>query len=220
MTTTPNDTNTNPRYFSASTVSLLGRVMGLVSAAIGFLAIGVFVGRDLSPGVAITLTFVAFGMLLLQAVGGQRFRVGPLAVGWLFAVGAMIGLSVGPVLAHYASADPVAISDAAITTALVVAAMGAGGLALGKDLTSWIRPLTFVIFGLVVVSLVLFLFGNGGSPLLSLAIAGVSAVCILVDLNYLRRHGTDDDAVLLATGIFVSIVNIFLSLLNIFSSDR
>ena len=33
----------------------------------------------------------------------------------------------------------------------------------------------------------------------------------------LRRRGTEDDAIWLATGIFVSIVNIFLSLLNLFS---
>ena len=33
-----------------------------------------------------------------------------------------------------------------------------------------------------------------------------------------RKHGTENDAIWLATGIFVSIVNIFISLLNIFSS--
>jgi modulator of FtsH protease len=44
-------------------------------------------------------------------------------------------------------------------------------------------------------------------------------VLILVDFNYIRRHGTEDDVVLLATGIFVSIVNIFLSLLNLFNGD-
>jgi modulator of FtsH protease len=36
-----------------------------------------------------------------------------------------------------------------------------------------------------------------------------------VDFNYLRRHATEDDVVWLATGIFVSIVNIFISLLNL-----
>ena len=46
----------------------------------------------------------------------------------------------------------------------------------------------------------------------------LSAALIVVDFNYLRKHGTEDDAIWLATGIFVSIVNIFVSLLNIFSS--
>jgi modulator of FtsH protease len=40
----------------------------------------------------------------------------------------------------------------------------------------------------------------------------------VVDFNVLRKHGTEADTIWLATGIFVSIINIFLSLLNIFSS--
>ena len=41
----------------------------------------------------------------------------------------------------------------------------------------------------------------------------------MVDFNYLRKHGTEADAVRLATGIFVSIVNIFLSLLQLLGDD-
>jgi len=94
--------------------------------------------------------------------------------------------------------------------------MGAVGFTLSKDLASWMRPLTFIILGLVVVSFVLLIFSSGGNPIISAAIAIVSALLIMVDFNYLRKHGTENDAVWLATGIFVSIVNIFLSLLNIF----
>ena len=204
---------------SITTATLLGRVMFLVAVSVGFLTLGSFIGRDLSPGVAIALSLAAFGMLIVQAVGGDRFRVGGFALGWLFAVALVIGLGLGPVLAYYASADPGAITQAAGATALVVAAMGTGGLVIGRDLSGWLRPLTFIVFGLVLVSLVLVLLGDGGSPILSLAIAAVSAVLILVDFNYLRRHGTEDDAVILATGIFVSVVNIFLSLLNLFSGE-
>ena len=46
----------------------------------------------------------------------------------------------------------------------------------------------------------------------------LSAALIVVDFNFLRKHGTEADAIWLATGIFVSIVNIFISLLNIFSA--
>ena len=204
---------------SISTATLLGRVMFLVAISVGFLTLGSFTGRDLSPGVAIALSFAGFGMLIVQALGGERFRVGGFALGWLFAVALVIGLGLGPVLAYYASADPGAITQSVGATALLVAAMGTAGLFIGRDLAGWLRPLTFAIFGLVLVSLVLVIIGDGGSPILSLAIAGVSALLILVDFNYLRRHGTEDDAVILATGIFVSIVNIFLSMLNIFSTE-
>lgn len=48
-----------------------------------------------------------------------------------------------------------------------------------------------------------------------LAFLVLSAALITVNFNYLRKHATEDDAIWLATGIFVSIVNIFLSLLNL-----
>jgi modulator of FtsH protease len=94
--------------------------------------------------------------------------------------------------------------------------MGAGGFALSKDLARWMRPLSYVILGCVSISFALLIFSSGGNPILSAIIAIVSALLIAVDFNYLRKHGTANDAVWLATGIFVSIVNIFLSLLNIF----
>lgn len=202
-----------------TTAALLGAVMFLVAAAVGFLAAGCFAGRDLSSGQAIVLSLIGFGMLLLQSFGGERFRIGSFAIGWLFAVALVIGLGLGPVLRSYANADSAAVTQAAAVTALVVAAMGAGGLAIDRDLAGWLRPLTYAIFGVLLASLLLVLLGSGGSPLISIAIGGISAVLILVDFNYLRQHGTEDDVVVLATGIFVSIVNSFLSLLNLFSQD-
>jgi FtsH-binding integral membrane protein len=221
MTTTPDRTSPAQQNAlpSTSTSGLLGKVLVLVAVAVGFAAAGAFVGRGLPPVAAFAITLGALGMLLIQALGGVRFRVGPFAVGWLYAVGLAIGLGAGPVLTQYASADPSAITNAAVTTALVVAAMGVCGFTVSKDPAGWMRPLMFAVLALLVLILVFFLTGNGGSPLLSIAIAGISAVLILVDVNYLRRHGTEDDAVLLATGIFVSVVNIFLSLLDLFSRD-
>ena len=79
------------------------------------------------------------------------------------------------------------------------------------------RPLSLLVFAACVVTIVLTLFGGTISPIISLVIYGLSAALIVVDFNYLRKHGTEADAIWLATGIFVSIVNIFVSLLNIFS---
>jgi modulator of FtsH protease len=66
---------------------------------------------------------------------------------------------------------------------------------------------------------VLLLVGAAGNPILSLAVLAVSAALLIVDFNYLRRHADEDDVVWLATGIFVSVVNIFLSLLNLFGRN-
>jgi len=205
------------RTRAISTTQLLGQVMFLVAIALGFCALGTWLGRDLAIGTARILSFVGFGMLLVSSFAGERFRVGPFAMAWLFATALMIGLGLGPVIAYFANVDEAALTQAFAGTAATVLGAGALGFALSKDLAPWIRPLSLIVFAACVGTIVWSLFGGTISPVISLLIYALSAALIVVDFNYLRKHGTENDAIWLATGIFVSIVNIFVSLLNIFS---
>ena len=67
-------------------------------------------------------------MLLVSSFGGERFRVGPFAMGWLFATATVIGLGLGPVIAYFATVDAAALTQAAAGTAATVAGCGALGL--------------------------------------------------------------------------------------------
>lgn len=199
-----------------STATLLGQVMFLVSIAIGFTVAGSYIGRDLAGGTAFMLFLAAFGMLIAQSFV-ERLRVGTFAVGWLYAIALLIGIGIGPALNYVIQSDPAAVTQAAGATALITLGMGAGGFALSRDLKAWMRPLSFIILGAVAVSFAMLLLSSGGNPILSAIVAIVASLLIAVNFNYLRKHGTADDAVWIATGIFVSIVNIFLSMLNLFS---
>ncbi len=201
----------------ADVATLLGQVMFLVAVALGFLTAGALIGQDLSQGTAFVLFLVAFGMLIAQSFV-ERLRVGTFAICWLYCIALLLGLGIGPTIGYFLENDGTVITQAAGCTALVTLGMGAAGFAMSKDLAAWMRPLSFLILGLVVVSFAMLIFSSGGNPLISAAIGIVSALLIMVDFNYLRKHGTKDDAVWLATGIFVSIVNIFLALLNIFDN--
>jgi modulator of FtsH protease len=205
-----------PRAISTS--QLMGQVLFLVAVALGFCALGTLIGRDLSLGAARACSFAGFGMLLVSSFAGERFRVGAFAMGWLFATALLIGLGLGPVIEYFATVEPKALTQAFAGTAATVLGAGALGFALSKDLAPWMRPLSLVVFALCCGTILWSLFGGTLSPLVSLAIYGLSALLIVVDFNFLRKHGTENDAIWLATGIFVSIVNIFISLLNIFSS--
>ena len=79
------------------------------------------------------------------------------------------------------------------------------------------RPLSLIVFVACAGTIILTLFAGTVSPAVSLIIYALSTALIVVDFNYLRKQGSEADAIWLATGIFVSIVNIFVSLLNIFS---
>ena len=148
---------------TVSTSAIFGRVM-LVGVAIGFLAVGSLIGRDIPSGTATILGFGAIGMIFAQSFV-RPLRAGPIGMLWLFAAALILGISLGPVLNAYAQAEP--------------------------------------------------LVGGAGNPLPSIAVLLVSCALLVVDFNYVRKHATEDDVVWLATGIFVSIVNIFLSLLNL-----
>jgi modulator of FtsH protease len=200
-----------------SSAAILGQVMFLVAVALGFLVVGTVVGRDLTEGAARACSFAGMGMLIVTWFV-DAVRRGPLGIGWLCGLSLLIGLGLGPLIAYLTEVDPGAITSAAGITALTVLGMGALGFVLDKDLSGWMKPLSYVVLGAVVISLGALVFGGLGtlSPVISLVILAASALLILVDFNYVRKHATEDDVVWLATGIFVSIVNIFLSLLNLF----
>jgi FtsH-binding integral membrane protein len=207
------------REAAISTSRLIGQVMFLVAVAIGFLSLGTVLGKDLSQGAAFACSIGGFVMLIIQSFGGARFRVGAFAIGWLYTLAFVIGLGLGPTINYFATVESDTLVQAAGGTALTVVGMGAAGFFMSKDLAPWMRPLSLIVFVMVLISLGFLIFGGAGalSPILSLIIYAASAGLIMVYFNYLRKHGTEDDTVLLATGIFVGIVNIFLSLLNLFS---
>ena len=207
------------RVREISTAQLLGQVMFLVAVALGFCALGTLLGRDLALGTARICSFAGFGMLLVSSFAGARFRVGAFAMGWLFATALVIGLGLGPVIAYFATVETSALTQAFAGTAATVAGAGALGFFLSKDLAPWMRPLSLVVFAACVATIVISLAAGSVSPWISGGIYLLSAALIVVDFNFLRKHGTERDTIWLATGIFVSIINIFLSLLNILSGD-
>ena len=144
-----------PAERGITTARLLGQVMFLVSVAVGFLALGIYMGRNLAVGTATICSFVGLGMLLVASFApGRLFRVGPFAVVWLYALAVVLGLGLGPIIQEYLSTQPQVVYQAAGMTGLVTLGMGAAGFAWDRDLARWMRPLSFIVLGLVVVSFV------------------------------------------------------------------
>lgn len=198
---------------------LLGQVMFLVSVAIGFTTLGTAMGQDLSNGTGFVLFLVGIGMLFISSFV-RALRVGTMAVVWLYSAALVLGLGLGPSIASFIENDPSTVTQAAGSTALITLAVGAGGYALSRDLVGWMRPVSFLLLGVILLAWGLVIFGSGGNPVISAIIGVVSAAMLFLNFNYLRKHGTEEQAVMLATGIFVNILNIFLSLLNILGNSR
>jgi modulator of FtsH protease len=198
---------------------LLGQVMFLVAVALGFAAAGTYLGRDLAFGTAEICEFGALGMIIVQMFV-PALREGSIGMLWLFGLALLLGIGLGPVIAEYATLDRTALYQAAGGTALTVAAMGSFGFATSRDLIRWMRPLFWALMGVFALSLVLILVGSGEHLVLNLAIYVIVSAYLAIYFQIIRRQATERDVVWIATGVFISVVNIFLTLLRIFGNSR
>ena len=197
--------------------SVFGQVMGLVAATLGLFTLGAYLGENLSGGASIAFFVLGF----LCAIGLNYVRgAGGASTGLLGAMGLFLGLGLGGGLAAYAQADPAAVWQAAAATALFIAGLGSVGYMVQADLSAGYRILNLLLLALILFGLVsLFVSMPGGNvvyAVLGLAIFGGYTV---LDFNRLRSAG-NDDAVSIASGIFLDVVNVFQFFLQLFGRER
>ena len=198
--------------------AVFGQVMGLVALTVGCVALGAYIGRDLTGGTGIAFFVGAFvciiGLHLASARGREQ-----LATVLLFGLGLLLGLAVGPVINAYANADPAALWQAAGATGAFVATLGAIGYATRRDLSSWARTLFWALIALIVFGVVA-IFVSIPNENLIYAIAGlvIFGGFTIFDFNRLRRAGIES-AVLIAVSIFLDIFNVFLLMVQLFGGE-
>jgi FtsH-binding integral membrane protein len=199
--------------------ALLGQVMGLVAVAVGFAALGAYLGRDLSGATGLVLFIGAFACIFGLNVAAAKRRE-QLAIGLLFGLGLLLGLAVAPVIADYAKTNPSALWQAAGATAAFIAACGAYGYATRRDLSSWARTLFWALLALIGFGIVaIFVSIPNSNIIYAVAGLGIFGAFTIFDFNRLRR-ASPDGAVVIAASIFLDVFNVFLLLLELFGGSR
>jgi FtsH-binding integral membrane protein len=199
--------------------TVFGQVMGLVALTVGCLALGAYVGRDLTGGAGIAFFLGAFACVFGLSRASARGRE-QLATAFLFGLGLLLGLAVAPVISAYASADPAALWQAAGATGAFIAVLGAVGYATRRDLSNWVRTLFWGLVGLIVLGVVaIFVSIPDGNVIYAIAGLVIFGGFTIFDFNRLRRSGIES-AVPIAASIFLDIFNVFLFFLQLFGSGR
>jgi FtsH-binding integral membrane protein len=199
--------------------AVFGQVMGLVALTLGFLALGAYIGRDLSGGIGILFFIAGFACIFGLNIASARGR-DQLATTLLFGLGLALGLSLGPVLSSYADADPSALWQAAGATGAFIGALGTVGYATRRDLSSWYRVLFVALLGLFAFGIVaIFVSIPSANVIWSVAGLVIFGGYTILDFNRLRRAGTES-AVPIAASIFLDVLNVFLFLLQLFGGQR
>ncbi len=201
---------------AARTPTLFGRVMALVALTVAAATLGVFLARSWGGAGWFIAWLVALGCLFGLQAANARGNTG-LAMGLLLAFGLLIGISVSATVNYYAATDPTAVRQAFGATALFVGALGAGGYAIRKDLSFLYRILFWLLLALIVAGIVL-IFVRIPAAYTIYAIVGlvIFGLYTVVDFNRLRRAG-NQEAIPLAAGIFLDVLNIFLLFLRLFA---
>jgi uncharacterized protein len=198
---------------------LFGRVMALVALTVGFATLGVWLGRNSGGAAWFIAWLVAIACLIGLNVANARGRTG-IALVLLLAFGLLVGWSVATTVNYYAQTDPTALRQAFGATALFVAALGAGGYAVRRDLSFLYRILFWLLLALLGAGIVLIFVRIPAAytvwSVVGLAIFGLYTV---VDFNRLRRAGTNE-AIPLAASIFLDVFNVFLFFLQLFGGGN
>ena len=216
---TTSTSTTTASISRSETGRLFGQTMGLVAVTAGFFALGSYVGRDASGGWAILWYVAAFAVLLAMNYAVRRSE--QLAVTLLFGFGLLLGLAVAPTVGYYLDADPQAVWQAGGATALFIAGFGAVGYATRRDLSGLERGFFWALVALIAFGVVL-IFVQIPNGELIYSIAGLVIFAGLTVFDFQRLRQTEDirSAPLLASSIFLDVLNVFLFFLSIFGRDN
>ena len=206
---------TERRAAAAPVPGLFGRVMALVALTVGVATLGVWVARDWGGASWFIAWLLSLGCLVGLNVANARGNTG-LALVLLLAFGLLVGASVAVTVNYYAATDPTAVRQAFGATALFVGGLGAGGYAVRRDLSFLYRILFWLLLALILAG-VLLIFVHIPAVYTAWALLGlvIFGLYTVVDFNRLRRAGTDE-AIPLAAGIFLDVLNVFLLFLRLF----
>jgi modulator of FtsH protease len=203
----------------ASTATLFGRVMGLVAVTVGAATLGVFIARSWGGAGWFIAWLAALGCLFGLNVANSRGNTG-LALALLLAFGLLIGISVSATVNYYAATDPTAVRQAFGATALFVGGLGAAGYAVRRDLSFLYRLAFWLLLALIIGGFVLiFVHIPAAYTAWTVIGLGVFGLYVVIDFNRLRHAGTDQ-AIPLAAGIFLDILNVFLLFLQLFGRQN
>ena len=179
------------------------------------------VGAYVGMGMASTIASFYWGLVILEIalIIGLNFAKNKpaLSLGMLFAFTFITGLTITPLLSAVLNMPGGAgiVTNAFLMTSAAFAGLTLFAMSTKRDFSTMGKML-FIALIVVIVGGIVNIFV--GSPLLQLAIAGVSAVLfsffILYDTQNIIR-GNYDSPILAASALYLDFLNLFISLLQI-----
>jgi modulator of FtsH protease len=209
------------RYYSGATTAarsgLLAKVAGLLAFSMAFTAAGAVVGIQL-PGLALP---ALIGVLILSFVIGFARNVQGLNLILMYTLTTLMGVGLGGIIDGYliAGAGGVVI-EAAGTTALLTLGLSVYAVTTKTDLSGLGNKLFLALLGLIAVSIVS-IFVHATVLDIIIGLAGSIIFSLYIPYYIQQSRSLEDslpNAIIIAIGLYLSVINLFLSLLRLFTA--
>ena len=208
------------RVVEANTATLLGKVLWITTAGFLFTALGAFLAPPTLGISYLLVVLLNFGLIFAISAAARRSSGWGLTLFYVFTL--LMGVQISPILNQYlhSTNGPTIVFQAAITTALGMAAMAIIAQFANFNYMKVGRIAIYALMGLILIGIIgLFVHfvQLGVYAWLSLIIF---SVLLLVDFMRLRDRGQAYGAVQMSLSIYLDALNIFLALLQIFGGGR
>jgi modulator of FtsH protease len=209
-----------PYYSTATTAArsgLLAKVAGLLAFSMAFTAVGAVVGVQF-PGLGLP---AMIGALILSFVIGFARKVQGLNLILMYTLTALMGVGLGGIIEAYLAAGAGAVVvEAGGTTALLTLGLSVYALTTKTDFSSLGSKLFLAVLGLIAVSIVsIFVQATILEIVIGLAGSIIFSLYLVYQIQQARMvEDTLPNAIIIAIGIYLSVINLFLSLLRLFTA--
>ena len=199
---------------TVSSASLLGQVLGITGAGFLVTAVTSYLTQGFPSGFSLIAMLVGFGFL----IGISATRRNPaLSMLMFYAFTACEGIGIGPTIGHYIRVDGSGVVvQAAATTGLGMLVLGAVVYLTSFDYRKLSGIAFGALIGLVIVGLISAFTHFLHPGIYAWATLAVFTLLVLVDFGRVRAGGGGQNAIELATSIYLDAINIFMALLSIF----
>jgi FtsH-binding integral membrane protein len=197
--------------------SLLAKVAGLLAFAMVFTTLGAIVGVSvpaLSLPALIGVLILAIALMFARNVTGLNLIL-------MYLLTTLMGVGVGGIIAAYLQAGAgIIVVQAAATTAVLTLCLAVYALTTKRDLSSLGGKLIIALLGLIAASIVgIFVQATILQIVIGLAGAVIFSLYLVYAIQQARfAEDTLPNAILIAVGIYIALINLFLSLLQLLTA--
>jgi modulator of FtsH protease len=196
---------------------LLSKVAGLLAFSMAFTAAGAWLGTQL-PGLGLP---AIIGVLILSLVLSFARNVPGLNLILLYLLTTLMGIALGGIIEEYLVAGAgVIVVEAGATTAVLSVGLSVYAWTTKRDFSDLGSKLFIAVLGLIAVSIVsIFVQATFLEIIIGLAGSIIFSLYLVYQIQQVKNaEDTLGNAIILAVGIYLSIINIFLSLLRLFTA--